>query len=70
MQLECVLKWLGFLTVGVHIKKDATAQELQSGCVVVVIALNCILFSFVSHNYVLSASISVLVVICVQLPPS
>lgn len=70
MQLECILKCLGFLTVRVHIKKDAAAQELQSGCVIVIITLNCILFSFVSHNYVLSASISALVVICVQLFPS
>lgn len=45
MQLECVLKCLGFLRVGVHIKKDAAAQELQSGFVIVVITLNCILFS-------------------------
>lgn len=67
MQLECVLKYSGFLTVGVHIKKGAAAQELQSGCVIVIITLNYILFSFVSHNYVLSASIFVLVVICVQL---
>lgn len=62
MQLECVLKCLGFLAVGVHIKKDAAVQELWSVCVIVIIILNCILFSFVSQNYILSASVSVLYV--------
>lgn len=43
------------------IEKDAAAQELQNGCVIVII-LNCVIFSFASPNYVLAASMSVLVV--------
>lgn len=51
------------------IEKDVEAQELQKGCVIVII-LNCVIFSFASHNYVLAASISVLVVTHVQSFPS
>lgn len=53
-----------------HIEKDAAAQELRGGCVIVIIILNCIIFSFASHSYVLAASISVLVVTRVWSFPS
>lgn len=53
-----------------HIEKDSAAQELGSSCVIVIIILNCIIFSFTSHNYVLADSVSVLVVTCIQSFPS
>lgn len=65
-----IFNYLGSLTIRMHIEKDAAAQEFRGGCVIVTIILNCILFSFASHNYVLAASVSVLVVTRVQSFPS
>lgn len=38
-----ILKYIGFR---MGVEKDAAAQELQSGCVIVVTILSCIIFSF------------------------